>query len=237
MIRLWHVIPCAVIISLSSTVASALTITQTQGFIGRPNLNKPVEFAKFDPSYGTLQGVGLRFDLHIEGGSLIVDNDGQQPAQVQVKLGAVGSLASADVHLVDSLLNPIASGASEVIVSTGTTLNLLADNGDGSTLDSAPPDAGSHAGGVASAFASGSVSSNFFGDYIGTDMFTIHAKISQLLDFGGVGGISGQFEPVLSEANITLTYDYVQGVPEPSTWLGAVLSGLVLWRVRRRVTP
>lgn len=214
------------------TSASAATITQTQGFIGQPNFDKVVEFERFDPALGTLQSVEWRFNLAINGGTLTVDNDGPLPAEVNVKLGATGALSSDDVRLLDDTFTNILSGGSALDVSTGTVFTLEGDNGDGMTFDPTMPDADTHVGGAASTSGSGFVNSTFFDDYLGTDYFGVTADLNQLLDFGGIGGISGQFDPVTADSNITLIYQYV---PEPGTGISMLLGlGLLLHGCRRR---
>lgn len=212
------------LLTMASASPAAMMITQSQGFIGQPNLVKTVEFAQFNPANGTLQGVEWRLDLRIEGGQLTVDNDGQLPASVSIQLGAVGSISSTDVALVGEDLQPVLSGLSAVTVSTGTEFNLAGDDGDGPVFDPSVPDAATHNGGVASETGMGTVNSLFLNGYIGTDMFDVNIDLVQLLDFGGVGGVSGQFDPVLAEPQLTLTYHYV---PEPNA-LGLLGTGLLL---------
>ncbi len=203
-------------------------ITQSQGFGGQPSLTKVVEFAQFDPSYGTLASVEWRFNLGIEGGSLTVDNDGAVPAQVSVQLGARGSLASDDVPLLNSSLQPILSGSTSVSASTGSTFNLAADNGDGMTFDPTMPDAQTHLGGIASMSGSDTVDASFISQYLGTDMFELIVDLDQVLDFGGTGGVSGQFDPVLAWPTVTLIYEFNEIVPEPTSTLPAVVGLLTL---------
>lgn len=214
-----------------STDARALTITQSQGFAGQPNLAKVVEFDRFNPAYGTLQSVEWRLMLDIDGGSLTVDNDGPLPASVSVELGAAGSLLSSEVTLLNSFFQPILSGANSVGVSTGSVFELAGDNGDGMTFDPTMPDADTHVGGSASTSASDFLSPQFLADYVGTEMFKLTVDVDQLLEFGGTGGVSGQFEPVTAMPNVVLIYEFV---PEPTTATLALLGLLPLLNRARR---
>ncbi|MCA9149316.1 MAG: choice-of-anchor E domain-containing protein [Planctomycetales bacterium] len=208
-------------------------VTQSQGFTGQPNLSKTVQFAKFDSSLGTLESVEWRLILDIEGGSLTVDNDGELPATVAVELGARGSITSTDVKLLTDSFDSILSGANAVGVGTGTVFNLAPDNGDMGTFDPTMPDADTHIGGSASASGNGLVGAGFLSDYIGTDMFSVAVKVDQLLEFGGVGGVSGQFDPVMASPNVQLIYNY--SVPEPASILSALggVLAMLAWGRRR----
>lgn len=212
--------------------AHASTITQTQSFTGQPNLTKTVEFSRFNPSYGTLESVEWRLVLSIEGGSLTVDNDGDLPATVTVDLGANGSISSSAVTLLTDSFDSILSGASAVGVSTGTVFQLAADNGDAMTFDPTMPDADTHIGGLASSNGNGLVASQFLADYLGTDAFNLTVKVDQLLNFGGIGGVSGQFDPVMATPTVELIYNFV---PEPASLLSATsgLLALLAWGRRR----
>ena len=187
--------------------AQAEQIIQTQGFMGNPSFVQQLEFDRFDPAKGTLNSIDVRLDLIIDGGSLSVDNDGSQPANLEVELGATAALSSAGVRLLDANFAPILSGVSTVGVSTGSFFNLSPDNGDGANFDATGPDGATHLGGIASAYDSAFVNSTFFSDYLGTTMFDMQVAVNQLLNFGGQGGLSGQFDPVNTEVMVTVTYD------------------------------
>jgi hypothetical protein len=136
--------------------------------------------------------------------------------------------------LVNERFEPILSGSSAISVSTGSVLELAADNGDALTFDPTLPDAETHLGGHASHSGSDLVNTAFLTDFISDDpdgTFTLSADVDQLLDFGGVGGISGQFEPVTAIGNVIVTYEYV---PEPSGWAIAFCGLVGLLRLRRR---
>lgn len=218
----------AVLFSLAMAQVQAEQIIQTQGFMGNPNFVQQLEFDRFNPSKGTLNSIEVRVDLIIDGGSLSVDNDGLLPANLDVELGATAALSSAGVRLLDSGFMPILSGTNAVGVSTGSSFILAPENGDGATFDPTGPDGATHLGGIASAFDSAFVNPSFFTDYMGTTMYDMQVAVNQLLDFGGQGGLSGQFDPVNTEVMVTVTYDFSQQVPEPATLTSAALGLLGL---------
>ncbi len=206
----------------------ATVITQTQGFEkAKPSFQKALEFNQFDPAVGELQAVRVALDLEISNGSLIVDNDRDEPVTVSVQLGAKAQLSSA-VPLLDDAASTLFSGSTAVIASTGAIFELAADNGDLATFDPTLPDAEIHEGGHVSISRTGLVGSASFADFKGTDVFEITAVLDQILDFGGVGGVSGQFEPVDVATKVTLTYEYlpVTTIPEPT---GLMLASQGCW--------
>ena len=219
-----------IVMLLASPLPSlhAATIIQTQGFVGQPNLEKSLTFNQFDPTRGILQTVQLQLDLGISGGSLTVDNDSMLPATVSVGLGAKGQVRSDHVRLLDDSLSPVLAGSTAVVVSTGSIIELGADNGDGAVFDPTSPDADTHAGGETASTGIGRVNSDLLDDFLGEDVFRIVADVDPLIDFGESGGVSGQFDPVTVSGNVILTYVYV---PEPA---GLVLLLLGLAGIARR---
>lgn len=220
--------------SVAFSTAQALTIVQTQGFIGKPNLIQKLEFDRFDSSKGILDSVEVRMDLRISGGSLAVDNDGPQSAALTVELGATGSISSASVHLLDGNMSPILSGPSQLGVATGASFTLAPENGDKTVFDPNGPDGAAHQGGSAATYAGAYINSNYLSDFIGTTMYDMQVNVNQLLNFGSVGGISGQFEPVDAEVTVTVTYDFHKSVPEPTTFLTAGMGMLGFVGIARR---
>ena len=187
-----------------------------------------MEFNQFDPAVGELQAVRVELLLGISGGSLIVDNDRDEQVAVSVQLGAKAQLSSLAVRLLDDARSALFSGSTAVIASTGADFVLEANIGDGElTFDPTPPDAEIHEGGDASISRTGLVGSEFFADFYGTGVFNITVELDPVLDFGGVGGVSGQFEPVDVSTQVILTYEYSPvAVPEP-TGLMLALAGLL----------
>ncbi len=226
----------AVFVAVVSTLvplADAATIVQSHAFTGQPTQKRTITFDRFDPSTGTLLGVDLQFDMSIDGGAITIDNDGDQPVVVNVELGAVGSLSSSDVPLIDGAAMPLFSGPTALTLSTGSALELAPDNGDGMTFDPTLPDADTHVGTFASTSAAGTVDPARLGEFVGTDPFAAMVDLGLLLDFGGMGGVSGQFDPVTADTNVMLTYRF-EPVPEPSAWVLLVMGGFCLWIARKR---
>lgn len=223
-----------VLLLTCTSTLRALTITQTQGFMGWPNIDKTVEFDRFNPERGTLQSVHWAFTLGIEGGSLVVDNDGDNSIDVPVTFGASGTLQSTDVPMIDSQNRPILSAAGELVVETGGTLSLDVDQGDNSPFDPNMSDVGVYDGGMASVSGNAYVDSVAISDYVGTTLFQLDVDILEQVDLGDNENIQWQSDPMLSSANITLIYNY-SFVPEPSAVGLLTLGcwGLLIMRRRR----
>ena len=202
--------------------ATAATITQTQGFSGTPVLKQTVEFDRFNPNYGQLVAAEWRLVLDIDGGSHTVDNDGMSEKTVSVHLGALASLTSEDVKLLDASMTPILNGETAVRTSTSSSLSLAVDNGDGALFDPTGPDALTHLGGYASSFQGGFVNPSYLDEYVGTEMFRLQVDLESIADLSDGAFVSDQVTPVTAWPNVVLIYQY-EPVPEP---IGFCLCGL-----------
>lgn len=210
-------------------------IPQSKSFSGTPNFAQNLIFDQFDDLGGTrtLQSIEVQVLLNVDGGSLKVDNDGEQSASGAVVFGAEVLLTST-VSLVDaSIQNIIQPG--DVKATGGTTLSLTADDGDtevgGSAFFSyAGTDYGFYDGGPAGDSDSGFVSTTVFGQYIGTGTYTITVNASQIADYGALGGVQAQIDPLSSSGYVKVIYTYV---PEPATLAAMAMGSLALLRRRR----
>jgi len=213
-------------IAIAAGVAQAgtATITQMDSFSGTPDFERVSTFDKFDASLGTLTGVEISLMLTIDGGFLAVDNDGIGPAIADVEFGASGELSSTDVTLF-----PVPS----VTTSNMTTFNLDADDGDGSGVQNTGGDFGVLNGVLTVNSSTTNINPVFFGDYIGAgDTFDTLADIDQIIDFGGVSGIAGEFGPQTADLKVTVVYTYIP-IPAPGAMALLGLGGLVAARRRR----
>ena len=215
------------VFSVFTTQIQAATIMQEEFFSGTPNFDPVMTFNEFDTSLGTLNSVTVKLTLTITGGDLEVDNDGVAPATVNVSLGADGSLTSSDVAFFPSLSTTTANTA---------TFNLAANDGDGAGVQNLGPDYAILIGTTNTNMNSDTLTHPLILDeYKGTGTFDINGDINTNLDFGGIGGVAGSFNPIGVTGSVKITYDYdsIAPVPEPSAY-ALVIAGIGLLTLRNR---
>jgi len=210
--------------------ASAQQIMQTQSFgPDTPNYEQVLTFDFFDVDINDVESIKVKLQLEINGGSLTVDNDGVTGATVDVELGATGAISSTDVTLLDGAFQPVAA---DVAIGTNATFNLGANDGDDD--QSFDPNGGADEdtlnGAGQAGMSMGFINSQFWSDFIGASgTFDILADIDQILDFGGVGGVSGGFTPVSASGNVMI----IVTIPAPASAGLLGLGALALGRRRR----
>jgi hypothetical protein len=225
----------AALLAASVSPLQAEMIIQTQGFVAKPGLQKPLVFNQFDPASGTLQTVRVDLLLEISGGTLSVDNDGPEPVTTSAQLGVTGQIRSTDVRLIDESMNPIFGDANPLTVATGTVFELASDDGDLDLFEPAGPDGGSYTGGDLSTIDGALLNPEIITDFIGTGILTMVADLDPYVDFGMGAPLTGQSDPVTVYANVILTYDMTlanEVVPEPSGLLLLALGGIAICRRR-----
>jgi hypothetical protein len=207
----------AVALFITAGLASAATITQTRIYgPNTPNMNGSLAFNKFNLALGTLESIQVSFTLQTSGGQLILDNDSPSAASGTFEFGAVGSITSTDVSLMDTLFLPIPGQADAY--HTGA-FNLTANAGDSlGDYDPTPTDGLQYDGGPETDTQSGLVNSLVWGGYTGTGAGTYNIKysVTQWLDYGSVSGIEVAFSPVIASGGVTVIYTYTP-IPEPAT--------------------
>lgn len=226
-------VTAGVIAVCAASGALGATITQNLPYAGTPDYSQPLTFNQFDDLGGTLtlQSIWVSVSLDAEGGALRCDNDAETPASGAIEFGAQ-ALVSASVPLVDAGLNPIFQPG-DVKATGGTTLNLSGDDLDGEvggTLNFSyvGSDYDFYLGGQASDSDDGYVSPSAFAAYIGTGTFTITLDASQVANYGSLGGVQAQIDPLTAGGEVTVVYTYT---PEPAA-LGLLAMGGLLARRR-----
>jgi len=210
------------------SVGASTNIVQSKDFSGIPNLTETLNFKQFDDLGGTLtlQSIQVLLELEVSGGSMILDNDGVDPAAGTFEFGAKGSISSSDVSLLDIALDPVTGVVEAMHIGT---FNLAGNQGDGQTdFDPTNPDGMQYYGSIEFDSDSGFITPIVFSDYIGTGTFDIEFGVTQWQDFGGISGIEWAIAPVSAVGKVEVIYNYV---PEPATM--AFLSiGLLFCRRR-----
>ena len=174
-------------------------------------------------SWKALNSIEVSLTLDVYGGFMGIDNDGVGPATVDVEFGAAGSLSSLDENLFPS---------PSVTSSNMATFNLAADDGDGAGVQTTGPDYDQLSGVFVSNSSSSFISSGFFSDYEGVLTYDILASITQIIDFGGVSGVAGEFSPQTADLVLVVTYNYTP-IPTPAGAMVLAMGGLFVARRRR----
>jgi len=217
------ILTLGIVVMIAPSAMATLTKSETKTFSG----NTTLTFQQFNPGWGTLESIEIIFDLGINGGWLIVDNDGTSQVSVTMELGATAAISSTDVDLSSLIFNALTA-------STTTTRLLDPNVGDGpGNVDDDPPDGYFYNGCADSNSDSGFISALDFAGYTGIGTFGIDVAITNIADWGSlldVEGLPGAVAILPSGSSVTVKYTYV---PEPATMALLGLGSMVFLRGRK----
>ena len=212
--------------------ADAGMITQIRSFSGMPTFTRTLTFAEFDDQGGLLQltSIEVIHELNVDGGQIIIDNDGEDPANGLYMFGAMGSIASTDVALIDVLSQPVTAQLSAVY--SDPAVSLAANVGDvAGDFDPSGPDGMQYNGVAQNDQDNGLIDPAVWGQYIGIGTYNIDASALTAAYFMGVGGVEVAYTPVDARGEVTVIYNYI---PEPATMCMLAIGGVALLRRRNR---
>jgi hypothetical protein len=212
---------------LMTTVYSAMAspLVQKQDFNGILNFSRTLTFNRYNASE-TLTSISISLNLQINGGTIIIDNDGDSNVSGTLKFGISGNVNSTEVNL------PLLSGIN-VFYSQPFYLDSDVNDvkGDYSPL---PPDGMQFTGSSNSGNISALVEDTFFNDYIGTGTYNITIGIASLADFGNLDLDNVEYTIIAS----VYTNGYVEvtyiSIPEPAS---ITLLAIGIFALLKRTRP
>lgn len=221
-------------------MATAAVIPQTRTFSGTPDYTAPLTFTQFNPAWGTLQSIDIIGSIGISGGALRLDNDAVNPASGAVFMGSYLNVSSTDVLIYDASLQPI-FGLNEVLAQDSGVLGLDSDDGDaevGGTANysTSGDDWNEWYPNAQSDSESGTIGATVWESlvgYIGTGTFSISALANQLANYGSLGGVQAQIDPISTSGEVQIIYTY-EPIPEPAEWAALFGFSVVLISLLRR---
>lgn len=205
----------------AAACSHAATITQTQPYGTQPTpFTETLSFNRFDPALGTLNSAVWSLSLNNSGGDITLDNDAATAATVQYDIGSIVSLRAPAVGVTPQLPG-ISTGASFV-----RTINLAADDGDGTTLDASGPDGAFRTRGFPQSSSINNQPAFHVASYVGTVPFNVEADVRNVPPISFISGasrsdIQTEVSPIDTSGVFTLVYNYTP-VPEPAA--GALLA-------------
>lgn len=228
-----HLALAAAALAAAAGSASAATIMQSQSYgPSTPNFPATTTFNRFNPALGTLLSIKVKVSLDIVGGFLQLDNDGVDPANGSAQLGAVTTISSVDVPLLNALIQPVIPAAG-VQAFNASPFAIAGNDGDNiTTFDVGTVDFFDFQGAPASGMDMGFIGAAFFGPYIGAGTYDINTSTSQIFDYGAIGGIQFAGGPVTASGTVMVTYEY-EPIPAPGAAALLGLGGLLAARRRR----
>ena len=222
-----------ILLALVSVAAAAVSngqtlVTQTLYFSGVPDFETPLVFSKYAGNAADIQNVSIDYNLTIEGGQFVVDNDADTPAITNVKFGASLDATSAQVKMLNSAFFAIIN---DVEATNQATFVLTPNFGDGlNDYDSTPTDGAVLVGNTVSNSGGDDVHPFFWSQYAGGGTFTVNVKANQVGSLSYNSGVETATTPVIARGSITVSYL----VPEASSAALLGLSALGLAFRRRR---
>jgi hypothetical protein len=226
---------CMLVGMLSSVSAFGAVYSQMQSFAGVPNINNTFTFNQFDTSLGTLTAIEITLTINSDGGIYILDNDSASNASGTFEFGAMGSISSTDVVLLNSMF---AAVPGNVGAYHSQAFSLAANNGDGiGNIDATGPDGMTYTGSSESNTKTGTVSNMLWSmgakGFLGTGTYNLLCSVIQWSNLTSSGGVEYSVTPVTASGSGQVKYVY-DAIPEPATMIILALGALIPMKKRFR---
>lgn len=234
-----NIVLAATLVAAAAGSASAATIMQSQPYgPGTPNFTQSLPFNKFDGTLGTLLSVKIKVELAITGGFLQLDNDGPLGANGSANLGAKTVINGVGVPVLDAGFNNVIGAG--VSVANASPFAIAGNDGDDPmAFNAGGPDFFDFQGQPGNDMRMGFIGAIFHGNYTdangvagGLDAYGIDVDVTQIFDYGAIGGIQFSGGPVTASGTVMVTYEY-EPVPAPGAAALLGLGGLLVARRRR----
>lgn len=207
----------------TASAAMANPLVQKQDFNGTLNFSRPLTFNKYNAGK-TLTSIRISLNLRINGGTLIIDNDSNDPALGTFEFGENALLGSTDVLLT--------GGPGQAQAYNFLSVSLAGNVDDvKNEYSPLPPDGNYYNGGIVSDTKSGYINDEFWSSYQGSGTFDIQVSVWLQTNYIGTGYVEYSLTtPISVTGYVEVAYTCI---PEPAT-ITLLGTGIIVFVLKRK---